>query len=392
MVFIGGLLAILATAALSEQPAPTEELRFQGRPVSEWRERMKGLDPSGPQAAENVPPLIELIQSESIPEFTRRQAAITLGRIGKPAADAVPVLRQLLAETDSDSTRLWILKAFTLFGGTAGAASSEVAQFVRDADQTHLIRVAAIEALCRMGPQHPQVMQTLLDGVRGNLDTRNAVSRRELQMAAAEVLGLLGADAAPALPDLIRAAESDWDLLRLSAVTTLGHIGPQSEIAIPALADVILFDDAPEVRDAAAVSLGAIGTAAVPTLTQLASVRDPEVRERALIGAIAIGPVGVPVLKFLLDDADLELRIRAADQLISRDETSRRAATVLLLGMTVAPPRQQRTAYMALRQHPSAWSPADTEFQQLLHHTDPRLRQLAERLQRERPASSIPSE
>ncbi len=108
MLVTSGLLLMLTSMAFGEQPSPMGEPRIQGRPISEWRERMKGLDPSGPLAAENVPPLIELIQSESIPEFTRRQAAITLGRIGKPAADAVPVLRKLLAETDSDSTRLWI--------------------------------------------------------------------------------------------------------------------------------------------------------------------------------------------------------------------------------------------------------------------------------------------
>ena len=49
---------------------------------------MKSLDFQSPEAAVEVPGLIEIVENEAVPWFTRRQAALTLGRIGEPAASA----------------------------------------------------------------------------------------------------------------------------------------------------------------------------------------------------------------------------------------------------------------------------------------------------------------
>ncbi|MCA9079727.1 MAG: HEAT repeat domain-containing protein [Planctomycetaceae bacterium] len=361
----------------------TEEL-ILGYTLREWRERMKGLDPAGPEAPQQVPALIQLMQHESVPIFTRKQAALTLGRIGAPAVDAVPVLRATLQESDSTTTRLWVLKSLTLMGPPAAPAAPDVAELVRDPRQLHLIRSAGLEALGRMGPQHAHVMQTLLTGARGDLPCHSEQGQQELRMASIDVLGLLGPGAAPAIPALIRAAEADWDLLRLSAVTTLGRIGPQAEIAIPTLVDVIGWDDAPEVRDAAATALASMGTLALPPFRQLVQDDDPQIRERVLIGGVALGVQGRELLGELLEDADLDLRIRAASALMRDAAQAELAAQVLLRSLPAASARTQRTAYMALRDHPGTWSPDDDAFRTLLSHDDARIRELAKRLERER--------
>ena len=54
--------------------------------LDQWRSRMKELDPNSPASAAAVPGLLEIVSDVDAPWFTRRQAALTLGRMGTPAA------------------------------------------------------------------------------------------------------------------------------------------------------------------------------------------------------------------------------------------------------------------------------------------------------------------
>ena len=86
---------------------------------------MKSLDLKSPEAAREVPGLIEIVQDEAVPWFTRRQAALTLGRIGAPAAQAV-ALQECYATTpvvDETSPPYWAVKSLALFGPIAAPAT-----------------------------------------------------------------------------------------------------------------------------------------------------------------------------------------------------------------------------------------------------------------------------
>ncbi|MCA9030981.1 MAG: hypothetical protein KDA66_09250 [Planctomycetaceae bacterium] len=384
------LLFVLTFAALdsglamaAEVPAEgdlPDDTVIAGATLADWRTRMKNLNPNDPGAAQYVPGMVELVGNEQLPWFTRRQAALTMARMGGPARAAVPVLGKLLAREDSEITQLWILKAVSLFGPVAEELAPQLATLVRDSKQKHLLRTAALEALARIGPQEPVVIPVLLEGLRGQLPAANEQARRELQMTTADVVSLLGPHAAPALPDLIRLCNSDWDLIRLSAVTTIGSSGPAAEIAIPTLGDVILFDDADEVRDAAAVSLAKIGGRGLNVFRQLVTDEDFAVRSRVMIGLNSMPSPPIDLLHSMLEDVDPLLRVQAAKKLLPVPEQRKRALEVIYANMKSQNAQVQRLSYTTLRDNLTLWNPADAAFSALLTHNDQQTRKLAERL------------
>ena len=85
----------------------------------------------------------------------------------------------------------------------------------------------------------------------------------QTQVQGAYGLGLLGSEAAPAVPALVQALKATDPLVRQQAATALGEIGPGAASAAPDLATA-LSDPEWAVRRQAAVSLGCIGPPARP--------------------------------------------------------------------------------------------------------------------------------
>lgn len=71
---------------------------------------------------------------------------------------------------------------------------------------------------------------------------------------AAESLGHFGAEARPAVPDLVEALKDEDKTVRMGVAYALAEIGPAATDAVPAL-KAALKDPAKEVRDAAAYAL-----------------------------------------------------------------------------------------------------------------------------------------
>lgn len=377
----GLLLGLMAGAVVAAQPDDSMADRIvAGHTLAEWRVRMKNLDPQDATTSETVPGLIELIADRTIPGFTRRQAALTLGRMGATSKSAVPVLLGVLEREPEIETRHWVLKALTLFGAHAAEAAQPVGQLVHLQETDHLLQVAALEALARFGAERPGVLSTLSEGIRGTLPARNEVRAHELRIAAVDVASILGVSAAPLLPDLLRAAEDDDPLLRLAAVTTIGRIGPLAEIAIPQLGDLVLLDDEPVVQDAAATALGQIGPSSMPVLRELAGHPDIEVRQRALLGAIAMPVRGAELISLFLDDPDCGLRVRAAGKLLSHPQWQSAARDALFVCLADPQPRVQRSAYETFKAAPLAWSRSDPRWPALLNSPQATTAKLAARL------------
>lgn len=321
-----------------DTPAPT---RYDGRTLAEWRERIKDLDFKAPDIGREVPGLLAICQDQSAPWFSRRQAALTLGRIGAPAQSAVPELIRLLSEPGDDpelSTELWAIKALALYGPLAADAAPALIAILQDETEAPLPRLATIEALGRIGPTEPTVLPAItrvLDaGIEADRRARSAplpdpppesggreniADTLERAVAAAEMLELFGGHAASATPALIRATAAHDVLLRRAAANTLGMIGPAADLAIPALADLVLFDDELEIRDLAARALGRIGPAAEPVLIQLLEDPDPDVRMRAASACRELrtgaSRTAVAALTTARADSDPLVRIAALESL-----------------------------------------------------------------------------
>jgi HEAT repeat protein len=162
----------------------------------------------------------------------------------------------------------------------------------------------------------------------------------------------------------MRAARSDWPLLRRAAATTMGRIGPRAEIATPTLVDLILFDEAEEVREAAADALGQIGPQALPELQKLLADREPLVRQMAIRGLRASPHVeqSTRALRFSFRDESPLVRVTAAAAVLSK-VAGDQASLDLLVNKLSSEDRDVRiAAYRALREQ----SPHLREFRSKL--------------------------
>jgi HEAT repeat protein len=300
---------------------PPSETRYDGRTLAEWRERIQRLDYQSADIGLEVPGLLAIAEDTQAPWFTRRQAALTLGRIGVPAQSAIPELVKLLDEQATDpeqSTQLWVMKALALFGPLAAETAPQLVAFLEDPERAPLPRLASIEALGRIGPGEPAVLPAITRAIDAGLRPAVDADTLERAVAAAEMLELFRGHAAPATPSLIRATASDDVLLRRAAANTLGLIGPAAEPAVPALADLVLFDDSHEVRDLAARSLGRIGASAEPVLVQMLEDPEVDVKSRAAFACRELSgaaPETVRALQQAITNSEPGVRIAALESL-----------------------------------------------------------------------------
>lgn len=259
-----------------------------GRSIPEWRELMSRIDLSDRQSAAYVPGLIAVMEDRIVPWFTRRQAALTLGRLGSLARDAVPRVLRLLDETGDDpesAAALWSIKALALYGPVAAEATPALVARVRAAETNWLVRLSLLETISQIGPAHPAALPLLMDAARDpgtvcpQLTDEQALEFRRL---ACESLGAIGPAAAASTPVLIRLLESDDPHLRRAAADSLARFGPLAAAAGPALADCVVFEVEPEVRDAALAALSRLGPETLPRVRAWLSADSPLLQQDAL--------------------------------------------------------------------------------------------------------------
>ena len=124
------------------------------------------------------------------------------------------------------------------------------------------------------------------------LDDPNPKTR----VMAARALGLMGAEARPAIDKLVLTMGDDNRLVQKEASLALRNIG---KTAAPALRQA-LTNSNPRIREGAALALGKMGAAAdpaIPDLIQLLTDRDYEVKNAAEFALRRIGEPAVPFLK-----------------------------------------------------------------------------------------------
>jgi len=310
---------------------PLDKRRYDGYSIAQWQTRIKNIEPDGPTGKAAVDGLIALIRDDDVPHSLRRRAAVTLGRIGRPAKKAVPVFIALLQqpventggnETEIDTaygspTIQWSLKALQHLGPVAKPATEELIAIVDDAERPIMQRAAALEALARIGTADSRAVQAVVKMLTRRRDA--GVSRHDhllLRRLAADSIALIGPEAFVAVPSLVRTSRHYDAELRRTSVRALGAMGARGQQAVVPLAESLTKDDSFAVRDAAADALAQIGPPALPALKKLLTDDDPEVRARAALSLGKMGPPAKPALDdldYALDDRDGWVRINAAE-------------------------------------------------------------------------------
>ncbi len=382
----------VATGGLSHEftdDAHQTERLYDGQTLDAWRERIKSLDLQSPEAAAAVPGLIAIVEDEAAPWFTRRQAALTLGRIGAPAVRAVPILERFAstpALNGDDSTPLWAVKALALFGPVAAPATPTLARLATDCDTDHSVRLMSIEALCRIGIAHPLALPTVIallqsHAPRVDLARQRSGAELDLVVACIECLELFRASGDSSVPVLLRYSEDRDERVRRAVAVTLGAIGPRASDAASRLAEMVVADRSLDVRDVAAVALGRVG--GTDRLTRILKHPEPETRERAATG-LGSAPGPDPATNEALTTArtDESPRVRiAAIEATQRLRPHPQLTAPAAAKEIAAPDRSVRLRAIRFLTHlGSKAAPAIPELEPLRNHPDMQVRQSAEKL------------
>jgi HEAT repeat protein len=192
-------------------------------------------------------------------EAARLRAIDQLGARGEKAAEAVTPLTELLKD-GSAKVRAHAVWALGAIGAAAKPAVAAMAELAKDPDETVRRQVARAVMAIHPGPQ-----VTIPLAIKLLEDPDPAVRVR--------ILHAIAEAGAPAVPALIEALKNDkaayW------ACIVLREIGPDAKDAVPALAEK-LKDPRPEIRREAALTLGAMGEAAIAVLPQIAALLGDE--------------------------------------------------------------------------------------------------------------------
>lgn len=341
------VLALAGTIVANDfDPTSAEAKRYDGLTLAEWRARIKSIDYEDAASAAAVPGLLAIVEDTDAPWVSRRQAAETLGRLRTPAASAVPVLLRIVDEESEThvSSRSWTLKALALFGPVAKDAAPRLAKLVLDPSEPLADRQQALEALAQIGTEHAATLPTILellrapDRMKSEGDDRPAVEDAlALRELAVETFTLLGPRGAPAIPALLRLSREPSDILRMKTAQALGAMGGRGEIAVPTLAEMLLFDDSPLVRDAAGEALSKIGGEAVPALIQLLNDSEEGVRSRSAEALGRMGTAARPALEALTDrlgDDSALVRIAVAEAIWKASSEALRVVPAIVRGLT----------------------------------------------------------
>jgi HEAT repeat protein len=216
-------------------------------------------------------------------------AALTLGRMGMRAREAVPALAKALNDSHPH---------------------------VAEAAASALKRIADMPSPA-VGPATPVPSS----GAAGSPDVVDLIDmlRHEdpaFRRMAVEAIGETRAAGATAVSELLQVLEDEDEAVCSEAARALGRIGGAA--AVPSL--VVALADAPDelVRASAAEALGRIGpraTTAIPALIAALAHADDGIRDAAARALVLIGPPAASALIEAATDDDGRLRLKAASVL-----------------------------------------------------------------------------
>jgi HEAT repeat protein len=211
------------------------------------------------------------------------EAAVALWRVDGQPRTAVPFLLNLLEDKDGPG-RWQAVRGLGAVGAETRTPIPELTKALVEAlkDKDARVRVHAVQALWRIDRQVPVVVPLLRDAVKDRVAL--------VRLTAVETLGELGPEA-KAGPLLLDALKDKDPAVREAAVEALRRTGPEG---VPLLAKA-LAHESPAVRAGAADALGRIGPpalAASKALAEAARDKDDPVRQAAARALRSVRPDG----------------------------------------------------------------------------------------------------
>jgi HEAT repeat protein len=268
-----------------------------------------------PQA---VPALIEALGRKDL--LIRTGAIHILGSVD-PTPEVIEALCNLLSEGNIAEIRNAAADALSNFGNEPGVMEVLIGG-LKDSEQQ--VRIKAVEALGRIGPDAIDAVETMIGIIR-------AETLSQTRAAICEALGKISSGN-NVIELLTEALQDEHPSVRIAAARALGNIGPK---AIGSLTDALMNDSA-GVRAAAAEALGLIGPAARMARSSLLDAwedNDMGVAIRATVAMARIGPDTenfITTLKLALDENDHRMRVGAATGLVMLGPIARSAVPNLI--------------------------------------------------------------
>lgn len=287
---------------------------------------MRALASLEPQAEAAIPHIAKALSGDKA--ALRAEAARALSRFGEAG---VGPLSEALANSEP-AVRAQACVGLGDAGEAAGAATPSIARLLKDADST--VRISAGQALARIGAGSRPVADEILATIRSSKEPT-------LTMVLCRAIKEIGPSVAEAaVPVLIGAAKSLGDKA-VNAVEAIGAMGEAAASATPTLLSIAATTGQPGLRVSAIQSLGEIGPpakAASAPLLETATAEGTDMPTR-IACVRAIGRIGlksednVKALMATLADkaAPADLRVVCAQSLGDLNAEEARALLTTLL-------------------------------------------------------------
>ena len=277
------LLAVKTLSAMREEPsavAALAEARLRHPNASLKAELAKAVLALGADARPALPSLREALKSEDV--YTRDWAMQVLAAIGPAASEAIPDLIVCLIRFVP-----YRVEAARTLGKLGEKGIDPLMALLASTDPA--IRSSAATALGNIGV--PALEKAIAAVADNNPDKAEA---------ALLVLDRMAPASAPAIPELIRAANSKIVKIQNAASLALARLGP---LAAPALIAEIRKPDE-NLRHTAAIAMSQTGAKSVPSIVEvLRAEQDPGI-VCALLDCLArIGPGAAESVPAILDTA-----------------------------------------------------------------------------------------
>ena len=233
--------------AAAETAMETARAALRSSDLQAKRRAAEILGSLGLFARAAVPLLI--VASRDDDALVRDRATAALGRIGTPATQLLPALTAALGDPVYHVRYAAVVALENLPPAAAAEALPALQALAKDAESS--VRQRAQFVVKRIAePRSPNVELEV---------ARHMLPRdRESQLYSLHKLALLGPAAAPLAPELAQLLAHSEDIVRYSAIETLGAIGPAAQSATVALRGR-LEDRDTVIRDAARRALESIG-------------------------------------------------------------------------------------------------------------------------------------
>jgi HEAT repeat protein len=333
--WVGLVLLSLAAAARGQADANAHDAAVKALQDEDDYRRLTALQTIGNRgnpARSAVPEVLALLKTEKNRDV-RAQAGKTLSQIGAPALEG---LIGALADPSAD-VRFTAAQALARFGPDAADAVPALA--ARLADDAAGVRAAAAAALGEIGPRAQPALPALADVLQDATPVRNAALRALAQIGS------------PSVPILRAGLRSRKTATRSGCAFALGVLGAEAEPAVPELVQLVQHDSEPKVRSTAVAALGAIGPAAreaVPALARCLKDPDRMIEYQATQALAAIGPEDVPALVELLKDENARVRAEAIFLLGQWGAGAKSAVPALMNALNDREPTNRSLAALSL--------------------------------------------